>query len=399
MIGEERVARRLITAVLLAVVPAPVCAQAVTWHGEVRPRFEYRDPVGTGKDDFTVMRVRAAMDARVNDDLSVFIQLQDVRYWGEETDPSGDYAADQFDMHQGYLRYRPQRAPWLTATVGRQATGFGEERLVGVSDWSPQGRAFDGVRLDATHGASNVTIVGYKIGEATAPTVSDNQDFFAVYATSKRAGPGGLDLYWLHQRGEGAIDTRQHTTGLRYVLAGAVDARFEGALQRGRRTGDPVSAYMITAYAGHGFRDGRAHVTLWYDYLSGDDTPSDGRTEVFSTVYGTNHKSYGFADQFRNIPANTAGHGLQDRAVKLTLKPAGDVVLEVDAHSFAAAKRGTLSTAHFGDELDLTVAYACSESLSLMGGGSRVFQDRAMAEIGRLERDMTWAFVMLKAIF
>lgn len=52
-----------------------------------------------------------------------------------------------------------------------------------------------------------------------------------------------------------------------------------------------------------------------------------------------------------------------------------------------------------GEELDFTVAYACSEAPGLTGGISRVFQDRAMAEIGRLEKDVTWAFVMLKAIF
>jgi len=399
MIHEIRLTRWLAVTSALVAVPNPARAQVVTWHGEVRPRFEYRHPAGTGEDDFTVMRVRAAMDARVDDGLTVFIQLQDVRYWGEETSPSGDYAADHFDLHQGYLRWSGKRLPWLVATVGRQVTAFGEERLVGVSDWSPQGRAFDGIRLDATRGVSGVTFVGYKIGDETAPAISANRDFFAVYATSKSAAPGSLDLYWLHERGGGSLDTREHTTGLRYVLSGAVDARFEGALQRGRRDGEPVSAYMLTTYVGRGFLRDKVRVTLWYDYLSGDDTPSDGRTEVFSTVYGTNHKSYGFADRFTNIPVHTAGHGLQDRAVKLTMKPTRKLSLELDGHSFAAAKRGSLSTAHFGDEVDFTMSHTYSEALSVMSGISRVFQDRAMAEIGRLDRDMTWAFVMLKAIF
>jgi Alginate export len=186
---------------------------------------------------------------------------------------------------------------------------------------------------------------------------------------------------------------------MRCVLDGTVDGRFEGAVQRGRRTGRPVSAYLIAAWVGRGFAAGRAHLTLWYDYLSGDDTPGNGRTEVFSTLYGTNHRQYGFADQFTNIPANTAGHGLQDRAVKLSLKPSSRVAVEADAHSFAAARKGTLGSAHYGDEVDLTLTHRATTSLSFMGGLSRVFQDRAMAEIGRLDRDMTWAFIMVNAIF
>lgn len=394
-----RAAEWLMAAAFVAAVPAPVWAQAVTLHGEVRPRFEYRNPVGTGKDDFTIMRVRAAMDARPDANLTIFVQLQDIRYWGEETNPSGDYTADHLDLHQGYLRYRGQSLPWLTTTIGRQETGLGEERLIGHSDWSSQGRAFDGVRFDATHGKATATLIGYKIGDETAPTITDNQDLFGVYATSKDLGPGALDVYWLHERGEGTLDTREHTTGLRYAVDGTVDARFEGAVQRGRRRGTPASAYMVTAYVGRTFHDGRAHVTLWYDYLSGDDTPDDGKTQVFNTLYGTNHKNYGFADRFTNIPANTAGHGLQDRAVKLSLKPTDDFSVEADVHSFAAAKRGSLSTAHYGDEVDVTVTHRYTTAFSVMGGVSRVFQDRAMAEIGRLNKDMTWAFLMVKASF
>lgn len=389
-------------AVLLALGAAPAWSQDVAVHGQVRPRFEYRDPaapVGGGKDDFTIMRVRAALEARPDPSLSVFIQIQDVRYWGEETNPSSDYTADHLDLHQGYLRYTSGRLTWLTATVGRQETALGGERLVGRSDWSAQGRAFDGVRLDATHGGAIATFFGYKIADATSQTVPANVDLLGVYATAKSVGPGALDVYWLYDRAGGSVDTRQHTLGLRYVFDGAVDGRFEGAIQRGHRTGEPVSAYLLAVWVGRSFAGERGHVAVWYDYLSGDDTPSDGRIEVFSTLYGTNHKFYGFADQFTNIPANTAGHGLQDRAVKLTLRPASDVSVQADVHSFAAARRGTLSTSHYADELDLTVARRYSPNLSAMAGLARVLQDRGMAEIGRLDRNMTWAFIMVDVVF
>jgi Alginate export len=386
-------------ALLLAGAAAPAPAQNVTFQGEVRPRYEVRDPVDGVRDGFTIMRVRVGLEAAVDPDVSVFIQVQDVRLWGEESNPSGDYTADHLDLHQGYLRWRGKRLSWLTATVGRQETGFGEERLVGYSNWSSQGRAFDGVRLDAVRNRAGATFIGYKINDATAPAVSTNLELYGFYGTLKQVGPGLLELYWLHERGEGAEATREHTLGTRYVFGGPVDGRVEATIQRGRRAGDPVSAYMLAGWVGRGFAEGRAHVTLWYDYLSGDDTPGDGEVQVFSTLYGTNHKNYGFADLFTNIPTHTLGHGLQDRAVKIGWNPMPDLAVEADAHSFVAARRGTLSTPHFGDELDLTLTRRYAKGFSVSGGVSRVLQDRALAEIARLDRDMTWAFVMFDASF
>lgn len=57
-------------------------------------------------------------------------------------------------------------------------------------------------------------------------------------------------------------------------------------------------------------------MTLWYDHLSGDDDPSDGTVRVFDTLFATNHKFYGLADYFLNIPVQTVGRGLQDLALK-----------------------------------------------------------------------------------
>lgn len=85
--------------------------------------------------------------------------------------------------------------------------------------------------------------------------------------------------------------------------------------------------------------------------------------------------------------------------MKLTLRPASDVSVEADVHSFAAARRGTLSTPHYADEVDLTVARRYLPNLSAMAGLARVLQDRGMAEIGRLDRNMTWAFIMVDVVF
>ena len=65
----------------------PLAAQDVNISGQIRPRYEYRDPVDGAKDAFTSMRVRIGLKAEVDRNLSLFVQMQDVRLFGEETHP------------------------------------------------------------------------------------------------------------------------------------------------------------------------------------------------------------------------------------------------------------------------------------------------------------------------
>lgn len=380
--------------------PAAVSAQDLTWTGQVRPRYEHRDPVGGGPDEFTSMRVRLGLRALVDPSLTIFVQLQDVRIWGEESSTTGDFSADNLDLHQAYLRYSSRSRPWFAATVGRQETSFGGQRLVGAVDWLQQGRAFDGVRLDLDGGRTDVALVAHTLADATAATHQADAEFYGAYATVGAVGPGALDLYVLYDREEGASDADRATFGSRYAFstAGGFSGRVEGSVQRGERSETDLSAWMVAARLGRTFAGGRGSVTLWYDYLSGDD-PDDAADNAFNTLFATNHKFYGFADLFLNIPVHTGGRGLQDAALKLSLGLADDVDLGVDLHSFSAARDQGLDSGHFANELDLTLTHRYSSALSLTAGFSFVQQDDALAAVGRLAEDMTFGYVMLNATF
>ena len=385
------------------VAAAPIQAQVqTTLHGEVRPRYELRDPSGAvgGPDEFTSMRVRLGLEAVIDANLTVFAQLQDVRLWGEETHPLFDYRADNLDLHQGYIRYRGEKLDWLTTTIGRMEATFGGERLVGPVGWTQQGQSFDGVRADVAHGLGHLSVIAYRIGEETAVSVVADRELYGTYATLQDIGPGMLDVYWLYDRIEGAVKTDQHSLGTRYVfsVAGDIEGRVEGTFQTGTRGAVDVSAYMLGARLGKSLLDGRAGVTLWYDYLSGDDAAS-AETGVFQTLFATNHKFYGLADVFLDLPAHTSGSGLQDMAVKLSWRLTDAIGLGADVHSFRAAKRRALSGSHFGEEIDLTVSHRYSNYLTATGGFSYLFQDDPLAEVGRLSEDLRWFYLMLSASF
>lgn len=391
---------RLATLALALLLAAPAAAQDVKFSGQVRPRYESRDVGEAARDGFTSMRVRTALQAVVDSGLTIFVQVQDVRLWGEESSTLGDFRADNFDVHQAYIRYRGQKMEWLTATVGRQETNFGGQRLVGAVGWTQQGRSFDGARLDLVGDRGAVSLVAYTLADATSATHDADAELFGAYATIREVGPGALDLYLLYDRGDGADATDQQTFGVRYAFArNAVSGRFEASAQRGDRGGESVSAYMFGGRLGASFGEGRGSATLWYDQLSGDDDLTDDETRVFSTLYATNHKFYGFADLFLDVPAHTAGAGLRDAALKASWTLADGVTLSADLHRLSAVEQRSLSTTHFADELDVTLSHRYSANLGVTAGLSYVSVGDALTEIGRLADNMTWAYVMFDAAF
>ena len=379
----------------MAMVATPALAQEVVLHGQVRPRYEFRDPSGGGLDEFTTMRVRLGLDADLEDGLSIFVQVQDVRTWGEESHPLFDYRADQFDLHQGYLKFQGASWSWLTTTIGRMETNFGGQRLMGAVDWTQQGQSFDGVRFDVVRGRTSWALVGYTLQDETAGGL-DDEELYGVYGTVAEVGPGALDVFWLYDRLRGPATSDEHVFGARYAFTGDVSGRLETTLETGTRSDMDVSAYMLGARLGKDF--GPLSATLWYDYLSGDD-PNTPEVEVFNTFFGTNHKFYGLADLFLNIPAHTGGAGLQDFALKLLWAPTSSVSVGGDVHRLSASEQGTLSGSHFGDELDLTIRHRYSDRFSAALGFSYVIQDEPLAEIGRLGEDLSWVYVMLNASF
>jgi len=346
------------------------------------------------------MRVRANVSAALERGIKVFIQVQDVRLWGEETNTLTDFRADNFDLHQGYIEVG--ELPFVDGSlkVGRQEMAFAEQRLIGSVNWTQQGRSFDGIRLSTSIAGHKLDLFGMKLAENTAASQTDDANFFGAYSTVSTGGGGNLDLYWLFNDESAVPGTQQSTVGGRWVNSfGRVDVRFEGSYQFGERGGSDVSAHMFGGRVGTSITEQRVGVTLLYDYLSGDPDPSDGDEKVFSTLFATNHAFYGAADLFLDIPAHTGGHGLQDAAVRFSFNLREGLRAGVDIHSFRAADQGTLSTARFGEEIDLSVTYRHSQELSIVGGYSFVQAGDGLKELGRLTENSQWTYLMANVSF
>lgn len=387
-------------AVLLVAVPLHAQQPQLTFGGQVRPRMETRSQGEDTRETFTSMRVRAQLQALLGESGRVFIQLQDVRFFGEETNTLGDFRADALDLHQGYLEWDLGAGGKAQLRVGRQAMFLGEQRLVGAVEWTQQGRSFDGARLTAPAlGRIKLDLFAMKLQEKSSVTYDFDGDFLGAYGTMDLMAGGSLDLYALHTRDSREEGSREHTLGALWKAeVGPVDIRLEGSVQGGERDGVDVSAYMVGARAGMAVHE-KATLTLWYDQLSGDDDRTDGKVEVFNTLFATNHAFYGSADYFLNIPVETGGLGLRDAAVKLAVNPTEGTGLGVDFHALSATEKGGLSTQSLARELDLMLTHRVEPGLMVVAGFSFVQAREGMKELGRLSHDADWAFLMLNAAF
>ena len=395
--------RKTLTLLALLALPSLLGAQAsnqVTFGGQVRPRFESRTPVDGSWNSFTSMRVRAALEARLEGNVRVFVQLQDVRFFGEENNTLSDYRADNFDLHQGFVELTEVPSLGGVLRVGRQELALGEQRLVGVVNWAQQGRSFDGLRYTApSSGRMRVDVFAMKLREDPLGTQDWESSFAGAYGTLPIGDAGSLDVYGLL-----TTDSRENNGGeLTFGgfwkgVAGPIDLRIEGNLQTGERNGTNVSAYMVGVRAGAQIHQS-ATATLWYDYLSGDDDPDDDEIGVFNTLFATNHTFYGLADYFLDIPVHTGGLGLRDAAVKFAFVLSPKTGLKVDLHNFQSAKEGDLSTRSLANELDLTLTYQLSSPLTVISGYSYVQANDGIRELERLSENAQWVYVMLNAAF
>lgn len=373
---------------ILLLCPGPIGAQTpstLTWQGEIRPRLLAREPVEDAWDHWISMRTRFAVDARMGPTLGAFIQVQDVRYWGEEA-TLRDRSADAIDFHQAYLEVDSLPGIGGLLRGGRQEVSLAQARFVAAPDWGQAGQTFDGVRWMGGVGSGNLDLVYLRLRENSSDTHEASADLLAAWLRYPGGALGSLDVLAIHDRSGMPAGTAQSTVGSAWTKeTGPLSLHLHGMLQFGERGGEDLSAFFLAARGSLTFLDENGTVTLWYDHLSGDDDPDDGKVRSFSTLFGARHRFYGRADYFVSIPDDTGGLGLQDAAMKLAYVPGPLLSLNLDLHAFLTSERGTLSGRRLAEEADLWIRYRFREALRLEAGYSLIRAGPALEELDRLQ--------------
>lgn len=377
----------------------------LTLGGQIRPRSETRDPAtADGRSlTFTGMRTRLGLRAAFPSPISAFVQVQDVRLWGEETNTLGDASADALDFHQAWLQFGWDDGPAFIR-LGRQEVAYGDERLVGAVDWANQARAFDGIRARVDIENVQVDLFGFQVAESAAPAHDHDEALLGAYTSFSVAEGRAVDLYGLWSREEAAGgpigDTEEGTIGGRYLASDAgVDYEVEGAFQFGDRAGRDVSAYLLALRAGLPLAEGRARAEIGYDRLSANDPDDPEDIGAFRTLFATNHKFYGFADLFLDIPSDTGGRGLQDFLVKGSYDVTPSLRASADFHHFRLAEDAGLESGRLGEELDITLRQRYGGNMVVTAGFSYVFDQEALTVVRGIGEDVTFGYLMIDLLF
>ena len=292
---------------------------------QFRDRVEYFGGIGfkPPRDFHDLTQLRIRFDIRARRWLTFVGEAQDARIFFNHALPDAPPYQNILDIRQAYVQLGDS-AGWIDAVAGRQNLTFGDERVIGPSDWLNQGRTFDVARLDLHHRWFGLSLFASSVILARDGVVDHHyqgNNLHGAYGSLKNLVPGATiepyvlwrvapaGLHLSENAGRGALS--EFTFGLR--LDGKVSA-LEYNVEMDHQTGT-LGPDSIDAYAGHwNFAHtfgGRAKPRpfLEANYASGARNPNGNKWSTFDQLYPSSHDKLDFADQvgWRNIEQVRAG--------------------------------------------------------------------------------------------
>lgn len=319
---------------------------------------------------------------------SAFIQFQDSRVFGKEKSPTDD--SKNVDLHQAYIEAKHFIWDKMDVRLGRMEVSYGEERLIGRSNWGNTGRSLDGsLFMFNLSGPLKLDVFAYRLNEnSPPPTLADttavpdkeDRDFMGLYLTYNHSDYFNADAYIIgdgdHTRnaathGKDSLQRATIGTFLRGRF-GSFSYKTEMAYQTGTISGASLSAFLLTGSVGYASADAawKPSVVVGCDYVSGDNNLADKKIRTFNTLFGSS-RYYGGMDYFTDMARHTGQLGLQDNMIKIKINPADAVTAGLDYHYFLSAQKDkTLNSKVFGHETDLVVTYKVNPYVSFESGFS-----------------------------
>ena len=367
--------------------------------GELRARGEtvLGNRFTEGEDDsYLLQRVRLGVELKPLPYLQMFVQGQDSRVsFTDRINPAP--FRDSADLRQAWFQFGHGEKSSFNFRIGRQELAFGEERLVGASNWGNVGRSFDAAKLAVQHDGYGATFFASSVvvpRDHAFDRHLDGDNLHGAYGSITRLIPQAAIepyVFWrvaprvqAEAGAFGRLDSK--TTGFRWAgkLPYATEYTAEMVMQRGSWGNDSVSAWAGFWRLGRTFgrSDWRPTLRLELNHASGDKDPNDRLHGTFDVLYPTPHDKYGLADQVGWKNVNHIG-------LIGEVKPKQQLVLQAKVHDWwlDAARDGLYNSGgallvrdrtgtsgtHVGEEVDLQVSWAAMPGLQVAGGVGHMF--------------------------
>ena len=301
---------------------------------ELRGRTEEQTALEyvSGKDRlYELNRVWGGVTVVPTNWLTFYAQFMDLHALGLPLQDTAANMRDTFDLRQGYLDFHYKSVQFM---VGRRELRIGDERVVGISDWTNTSRTWDGFYMRVgnvnqlnlfstsvvtihpasldTHGAG-LTFHGVDAKLATYVPHTTIEPFVLVHALPRVTSQ------------QGVVGSQTEVTFGSYYetkLPLGFDSSGTGDLQRGSYSNDSIHAGAAIVRGGYGTKHlpWQPHLGLEYDYATGNPHTNTDRIGTYDQEYPSNHNAFGLVDLFgfQNIK--------QDR-LNLQLTPRSDLQL------------------------------------------------------------------------
>lgn len=378
------------------------------WRAEKRENYDFNDKAGSNP-FFVGQRARLGIEFTVNDNVKAFLQLADVRQFGEETS-TVDRSADGQDLHQGYLAW--QIDDDLHLKLGRQEVELGDQRLVSSLNWLDQGRSLDGV-VAACDIGPNSTLIGFATLINNDVLTSDNTGAWVngVYWTSHNDSGLEGDLYGIVLLNE---ETPANGTEHRWTLGGRVrqelESGFFGGLEVAGQVGEINNADIpfgdtYGAHAEVGFQvqdhEWKPRFMLEVNAASGND-PNTADNERFNTLLPFSHAYFGQMDfaLWENI-VHVAAHAQIQPGAKTKVKLAWHYFQTMESADRFGGPANTLSAGvangrdEIGNEIDLTCRHPLGDGIWGEAGASIFLPGGGVKDAGGFDDEALFFYYMM----
>lgn len=391
-------------------------------------------------DQWLLSRGRIGALLKPSSGFKMYVQGQDSREFGSKRlkipGTSGAEGNDAFDLRQAWVEFGDAKNHPLTLKLGRQALQYGDERLVGVSDWNNLSRVFDAAKLRWEEKNWSLDLFSATVVDVSDVGQFNQSDFFngrekarrqilsGLYGSSTAFGPQTTDLYVLHLHDEAGGTTNFFTVGTRMkskpgAFSSAVgadgkkkplgfDYSGEFAGQSGNLKGKELKAFALNAGLGYTLDvAGTPRLGAAYSYASGDKNQADKKVGTFQNLFPTNHKFYGQLDAF-------SWQNMHDLELNFKVVPVKNVTLKSELHAFWLASTNDFwyrangsttvrpvkgsASGYAGSEADFTATWAVSKPLSVEAGYSRFFAGSYLQDTGP-HSDASFGYLQAKLTF
>lgn len=373
----------------------------VQFGGQFRNRTESQDGISfkTTDDTYDLTQLRIGIYIQPTSWLELVGVTQDARVFFNHAVATAPPYQNIWDVREAYIELGSSTEGWFDLVAGREIFSFGDERVIGPSDWLNMGRTFDTVRVDLHPPGAKISLFASSVINAIDGQIDhhiEGNNLYGAYTSFThiiphatlepyllwRIAPGNVSLAETEHRGH----FNELTGGAR--LAGTVWNALDYDIEMNRQTGtlghDTIDAWAGHWNAGYTFKDapGKPRIFAEYNYATGNKNPNGTTWSTHDQLYPSAHDKMDLADQFgwRNIEDLRAG--LDEKVARkwtftemfddLWLATKNDAVYGTSgAIGIAADPRAT--SKHLGTELDLIAEYKQNRHVTYGLGFAHIF--------------------------